>query len=394
MVVLDDGFVGIGTTTPSTKLHVSGAVGNGIILDGVSSVSMLIQAGNLAGGSGTVQLFAGNNNNSYLRLASEYIREGAGGGLGVNVSRENITAKFQVRGSGATSSTTALLVQNANASSSLQVRDDGVLLNYVSGSAYPALETYIDGLFSGIKLTRQSDGFIGRIQWNSQYQLPDNGGNILIGGTTAGFTHSGGLATLRTGEPRLAFNSNSNSGKGFYIIAPTASNSFELYLHDNFIQQNIRRVAGFSNTNDFTLYQSGSQNALFFVSGSGNVGIGTSTPSASLHVSGAVIIDNGLFDTVSTGSIPTGSTLIYTINTGSYQAGFFDYYVSSGSNFRAGNIMSVWGAGTYKFTDLATPDIGSTSNLQFSMSLSASSAQLFASASSAGWTVKTTFRTI
>jgi hypothetical protein len=56
--------------------------------------------------------------------------------------------------------------------------------------------------------------------------------------------------------------------------------------------------------------------------------------------------------------------------------------------------MSVWGAGTYKFTDLATPDIGSTSNLQFSMSLSASSAQLFASASSAGWTVKTTFRTI
>jgi hypothetical protein len=107
MVVLNDGFVGIGTTTPSTKLHVSGAVGDGIILNGLGSVSMLIQAGGLTGGSGTVQLFAGNNNNSYLRLASEYIREGAGGGLGVNVSRENITAKFQVKGSGTTSATTS-----------------------------------------------------------------------------------------------------------------------------------------------------------------------------------------------------------------------------------------------------------------------------------------------
>ena len=55
--------------------------------------------------------------------------------------------------------------------------------------------------------------------------------------------------------------------------------------------------------------------------------------------------------------------------------------------------MAVWGASSIKFTDLATPDIGSTTNLQFSMSL-ADTAQLFASASSDGWTVKTTFRTI
>ena len=118
-------FVGIGTTTPSTKLHVSGAVGDGIILNGISSVGMLVQAGNLAGGSGTVQLFAGNNNNSYLRLASEYIREGAGGGLGVNVSRENITAKFQVRGSGATSATTSFLVQNSSNNNQYQITDNG-----------------------------------------------------------------------------------------------------------------------------------------------------------------------------------------------------------------------------------------------------------------------------
>jgi hypothetical protein len=114
-----------------------------------------------------------------------------------------------------------------------------------------------------------------------------------------------------------------------------------------------------------------------------------------LTVSGSTVaISASLLSTTQTGSLPTGSNLIYSVNTGSYTAGFFDYYVTSGSNYRAGNIMSVWGSGSVKFTDLATPDIGSTANLQFSMSLSASSAQLFASASSAGWTVKTLFRTI
>jgi hypothetical protein len=116
---------------------------------------------------------------------------------------------------------------------------------------------------------------------------------------------------------------------------------------------------------------------------------------AGLVVSGSTVaISASLSSTVQTGSLAVGSTLVYTVNTASYTAGFFDYYVVSGSNYRAGNIMSVWGSGSVKFTDLATPDIGSTSNLQFSMSLSASSAQLFASASSAGWTVKTLFRTI
>ncbi len=47
---------------------------------------------------------------------------------------------------------------------------------------------------------------------------------------------------------------------------------------------------------------------------------GSSNFTGNVLITGSVNIDGGLFDTVSTGSIPTGSTLIYTINTGSYQA--------------------------------------------------------------------------
>jgi hypothetical protein len=56
--------------------------------------------------------------------------------------------------------------------------------------------------------------------------------------------------------------------------------------------------------------------------------------------------------------------------------------------------MSFWLGGQVQYTDNSTPDVGNTSNIAFSMSLAGSSAQLFASASSAGWNVKTSFRTI
>jgi hypothetical protein len=137
---------------------------------------------------------------------------------------------------------------------------------------------------------------------------------------------------------------------------------------------------------------SGSTN-LFFISSSGNVGIGTVNPSASLHVNGDTILSGSVFSSRQSGSLAVGSTLLYSINTSSYTAGFFDYYVLSGSNGRAGTVMSIWSGSSIQYTDNSTPDMGDTSNFAFSMSLASSNAQLFASASSVGWSVKTSFRT-
>jgi hypothetical protein len=89
-----------------------------------------------------------------------------------------------------------------------------------------------------------------------------------------------------------------------------------------------------------------------------------------------------------------GDTLLYQVNTGSYTAGFFDYYATSGSNGRAGTIMSFWLNGSIVYSDNSTTDIGTTLDLAFSMSISESYSQLYVSASTDSWTVKTTFRTI
>jgi hypothetical protein len=144
-------------------------------------------------------------------------------------------------------------------------------------------------------------------------------------------------------------------------------------------------------TASFTI-TSGSTNFLF-VSSSGNIGIGTVNPSASLHVNGDTILSGSVFSSRQSGSLVVGSTLLYSISTSSYTAGFFDYYVLSGSNGRAGTVMSIWSGSSIQYTDNSTPDMGDTSNFAFSMSLASSNAQLFASASSVGWSVKTSFRT-
>ena len=109
---------------------------------------------------------------------------------------------------------------------------------------------------------------------------------------------------------------------------------------------------------------------------------------------GSVSINGTLSNTINSGSLNSGSSLIYSLNTGSYTAGFFDYYVTSGSNGRSGTIMSHWLSNQIQYTDNSAPDIGSTANLIFSMSLADSTAQLFVSASSLGWNIKTTFRAI
>jgi hypothetical protein len=378
------GNVGIGTTTPSTKLHVSEANGDGIILNGISSVSMLIQAGNLAGGSGTVQLLAGNNNNSYLRLASEYIREGGGGGLGVNVAREDITSKFQVKGSGTTSSTTALLVQNSSANTTFSVKDDGSIffgtgsitygptsgpgaglkISLVTGwgTAYPVsignLNTLGGYVVGGINQGAGS-GYVlgdgntvnagtGYILGSGNTQNTYNGNHIMIGGahTSDAYTNNqnasiligqynntngyygGGLFGSQLkyyANNQLAFGGNSsnvdfgireiyfgygvrnentaaNSGNGPDISINTSqaySGSGALNRNGGSLSLRGGQGTGTGSAGDviFATATTGSDGATYhsylnrvWVKGhTGNVGIGTSTPSASLHVSGAIL---------------------------------------------------------------------------------------------------------
>jgi hypothetical protein len=122
----------------------------------------------------------------------------------------------------------------------------------------------------------------------------------------------------------------------------------------------------------------------------GSVGIGTTTPSASLHVQGNLQISTGSLYTygqntdIDSGSIRT----VMSVATGSYRAAFFDYVLTSGSNARAGTVFSVWQGTSVEYADTSTNDIGNTTGVNLLVSMSGANIGLFASSSNDNWSMK------
>ena len=95
-------------------------------------------------------------------------------------------------------------------------------------------------------------------------------------------------------------------------------------------------------------------------------------------------------------TLSAGTNTIYTIPTSAYTGAFMDYtLISSGATgARAGNVMSIWSGTTTQYTDAGTNDIGDTSGVSFSVSVSGNNAILSSSATTSGWTLKTILRSI
>jgi hypothetical protein len=83
-----------------------------------------------------------------------------------------------------------------------------------------------------------------------------------------------------------------------------------------------------------------------------------------------------------------GSNTVFNQATGSYTSAFFKYTVTSGSNARSGEIMSVWNGTTAAFTDNSTTDIGTTTDVTSSVEISGANVRLNMQTNSSGWKVK------
>ena len=124
LIAAGDSNVGIGTTTPAVKLHVSGAGSEAVRINGTGTTGIVIQAGSLTGGPGRIELNAGTNNNSNVRVGSTYIRESSGFLIVANALVGAPTATLQARGSGATAATKNFLIQNSTPVDILTISDD------------------------------------------------------------------------------------------------------------------------------------------------------------------------------------------------------------------------------------------------------------------------------
>ena len=229
-------------------------------------------------------------------------------------------------------------------------------------------------------------------------------------GQGAGSTTSKGLNIGYNARGTGAKNIVLNASEG--TVGPTKANTFGIYMTD--ASPNFEIEATGSSTlsgSSFTIEKSGStvfevigsEGTLFSIDDDLTGTLFTANDASGIPVlqadaTGEVYIGKSpqsLYTTAVISSTTAATTQsIFGLSTSSYDGAFFDYTVQSGSDARAGSIMSVWNGSNISFTETTTLDIGDTTDFNLIVHISESQAQIASHASRAGYNIKTIIRSI
>ena len=358
-IIVSGSRTGMGIATPQAKLHISGANNDSLFrIQSPASASIMFVSG-----SGNVGIGTLTPTNTLNVNGTTFLQGG----------------QTTVRGSGATSATTALRVENSAATARLTILDDGTsAFNtshlYVSGgglvgigTTLPTAELHISGanadaLFRASSPTTtglfvSGSGRVGIGTTNPRAALHisagdisldgaryldwNSGDNRIIGGSAGGYSLQFQTWTGAALTEKMRISGSGEVGIG--VTAMTAK------LH----------VSGASNAGLFEI-DSPAVNNIIYVSGSGNVGIGTNLPSAELHISGASA------DSLLRVGSPSNDNILFV--TGSGRVGI---NTTSSAGFLGGNISTFTIFQNSGSGDGLTPAIG----LQVVNSGSSTSAQ-------------------
>ena len=296
-IINGSGNVGINTTSPNARLHISGANNQALLIASSStapSALFVSGSGNVGIGTATptsLLQVAGRVTSTELYVTNGDAIYTTNGSVGIGTSGPTSTNRLQVRGSGATSATTALRVENSAATARLTILDDGT-------SAFNTNHLYVSG-----------SGRVGIGTTTPIAQLHVTN-SMLVNGTSDYF---GGIDTT---IPIQMFAGVANNGIGFrtdnFYLYPYGSSTRVFWGWNGNAAWNLRN----NNTSSFELYNNSPANTVMWtVSSSGNMGVGITSPTARLHVSGAS--NAGLFEIDS----PAVNNIIYVSGSGNVGIG-------------------------------------------------------------------------
>ena len=386
-----DGKVGIGETSPSSKLDVVGANSGSIPLVELT-----------ASGTGTFQrgvrlLNGGMNVGDSIMYAIGY----------ADNSKNMGQTYFYYAGSGSTSNRISIGLHGVN--DVLNVLGTG---NVGIGITGPTAKLQVAGtttynsdtiqalrvcdatdVSKGIHIgfdTTENAGIIQAGDFGVVYKnlsLNPNAGNVGIGELDP--------------DRKLHVNSGSENANTIFESTDTAvtirlkdlTGSAEIESRNDFRFSNNagadqRMVIGATGAIKFNSYGAG----VLVTDASGNITATTSPPVDGITFNNGATITNQINT-----DVDTGTETIASVATATHDSAFFDFVIKKGLNVRSGTVYACHDGDTtplVAFTETSTQDLGDTSDVTLSVVISGTNMELQATTTSDNWSVKSLIRAI